>query len=103
VQHRALAEGCNYPRAKLDAISQWPQSTSVFDKRERAMLAYVDQMTHGGDVDDATFDKFASVFTPEEIVEISVTIIAYFGNGLLTKALRIKLEIDGRVTYSGKC
>jgi 4-carboxymuconolactone decarboxylase len=102
-QHRALAKVCEYPAAKIEAITQWPKSADVFDDRERAMLGYVDQMTHGGDVDDATFEKFSSLFTPEEIVEISVTVSNYFGNGLLTKALKVKLETDGRVTYPGKC
>jgi alkylhydroperoxidase family enzyme len=64
-QHYALTKGCNYPQAKIDGIAQWPQSAAAYDDRERAMLGYVDQMTHGGDVDDATFDKFASLFTPQ--------------------------------------
>ncbi len=102
-QHQALAKICKYPQAKIDGIAQWPQSASVYDDRERAMLAYVDQMIHGGNVDDATFDKFASLFSPREIVEISVTVSNYFGNGLLTKALKVKPETDGRVTYPGKC
>ncbi|MBV9249452.1 MAG: carboxymuconolactone decarboxylase family protein [Acetobacteraceae bacterium] len=101
--HLALAKACNYPAAKLDGVSKWPQSASVFDERERAMLAYIEQMTHGGDVDDATFEQFASLFTPEEIVEISVAVSIYYGGGLLTKALRIKLEAGGQETYLGKC
>jgi len=36
-------------------------------------------------------------------VEISVTVSSYYGNGLLTKALKIKSETDGRVTFPGKC
>jgi hypothetical protein len=60
-------------------------------------------MTHGGDVSDATFDQLAKFFNTQEIVEISLTISNYYGNGLLTKALRIKTESDGRVTYPGKC
>ena len=102
VQHRILARACGYPQEKIDAVPQWRDS-ALFDAKERALLAYTDQMTHGGEVDDATFNAFAGFFSPQEIVELSVTIGNYFGTGLLTKALRIKLETDGRVTYQGKC
>ncbi len=102
VQHKILAKGCGYPQAKIDAVPVWVNS-KLFDERERALLAYVDKMTHGGDVDDATFDAFAKFFTPQEIVELTVTVGNYYGNGLLTRALRVKLETDGRVTNQGKC
>jgi alkylhydroperoxidase family enzyme len=60
-------------------------------------------MTRGGDVDDPTFEDFSKHFSPREIVELTVTIGNYYGNGLLTKALRVKPETDGRVSYQGKC
>ena len=67
------------------------------------MLGYVEQMAHGGDVDDATFAALAKFFTPQEIVEITYTVGSYYANGLLTKALRIETETDGRLTVAGKC
>ena len=101
--HKVLAKGCNYPQAKIDGVETWPKSADLFEPRENALLAYVDQMTHGGNVDDPTYDKFATFFPPREIVELTVTIGNYYGNGLLTKALRVKAEADGRVSSQGKC
>jgi len=101
-QHYGLAKACAYPQAKIQNIQNWHNSTE-FDAKERALLAYVDEMTHMGEVSDATFNDFAKFFTPKEIVEISVTVSSYYGNGLLTKALKIKPEEDGRITYPGKC
>ena len=58
----------------------------------------VEQLLAGGDVDDATFAALAKHFTPQEIIEISVTATNYYGTGLLTRALRIEIETDGRHT-----
>ena len=101
-QHYALAKACRYDNDKIQAIQTWQKST-LFDQKERAVLAYVEEMTHGGDVSDPTFDQLGKFFSTQEIVEITLTISQYFGNGLVTKALRIKPETDGRVTYPGKC
>jgi alkylhydroperoxidase family enzyme len=101
-QHYGLAKACAYPQAKIQSIQNWRNSTE-FDAKERALLAYVDEMTHMGDVSDLTFNEFAKFFSPKEIIEISVTVSSYYGNGLLTKALKIKPEEDGRITYPGKC
>ncbi len=101
-QHYGLAKACAYPQSKIQNIQNW-RNSAEFDAKERALLAYVDEMTHLGDVSDATFSDFSKFFTPKEIVEISVTVSSYYGNGLLTKALKIKPEEDGRITYPGKC
>jgi alkylhydroperoxidase family enzyme len=101
-QHYALASACKYPNEKIMALPNW-KSSSAFSDQERAMLAFVDEMAQGGDVKDSTFETFSKFFTPKQIIEISVTVSSYYGNGLLTKALRIKPETDGRVTYPGKC
>jgi hypothetical protein len=101
-QHYALANACKYPSEKIMALQNW-KSSSLFDEKEKAMLGFVDEMAQGGDVKDATFETFSKFFTPKQIVEISVTVSSYYGNGLLTKALKIKPETDGRVTYPGKC
>jgi alkylhydroperoxidase/carboxymuconolactone decarboxylase family protein YurZ len=60
-------------------------------------------MAHGGDVDDTTYAALAQHVSPQEIVEITMTVGSYYANGLLTKALRIETEQDGRLTVAGKC
>jgi alkylhydroperoxidase family enzyme len=101
-QHIPLAKMCGYSDAQIAALPTW-QASTLFDDKERATLAYVEEMAHGGDVDDPTFAALQKFFTPQEIVEITYTIGNYYANGLLTKALRIEVETDGRETVAGKC
>ena len=79
----------------------WPNST-VYNEKERALLAYADEIVKG-DVADVTWDAMAKHFVPQEIVELSAAIGNYWGNGLLAKALRVKLEATTRVSSQGKC
>ena len=101
-QHIPLAKMCGYSDAQIVALPTW-QASTLFDDKERATLAYVEQMTHGGDVDDPTFAALQKFLTPQEIFEITYTVGNYYANGLLTKALRIEVETDGRETVAGKC
>ncbi len=100
--HIPLFKMCGYSDAQLAALPHW-QTASLFDDKERAVLGYAEQIAHGGDVDDPTFASLQEYFTSEEIVEITYTVGNYYANGLLTKALRIEPETDGRETVAGKC
>ncbi len=101
-QHIPLFKMCGFSDAQLAALPRW-QTASLFDDKERAVLGYAEQMAHGGDVDDPTFASLQKYFTSEEIVELTYTVSSYYANGLLTKALRIEPETDGRETVAGKC
>jgi alkylhydroperoxidase family enzyme len=101
-QHVPLIKMCGYSDAQIAALPAWKTST-LFDDKERAVLGYVEAMAHGGDVDDPTFASMQKFFTTQEIVEITYTVGSYYANGLLTKALRIEVETDGRLTVAGKC
>jgi alkylhydroperoxidase family enzyme len=101
-QHTPLMKMCSYSDAQIAALPQW-QASTLFDEKERSILGYVEQMTHGGEVDDPTFAALEKNFTPQQIVELTYTIGNYYANGLLTKALRIQVETDGRETVAGKC
>jgi alkylhydroperoxidase family enzyme len=101
-QHTPLIKMCGYSDAQIAALPAW-QASTLFDDKERAVLGYVEQMTHGGDVDDPTFSALQKYFTPQQIVELTYTTGNYYANGLLTKALRIQVETDGRLTVAGKC
>ena len=100
--HIPLFHMCGFSDAQLEALPHW-QASALFEDRERAVLGYVEQMAHGGDVDDATFATLQKFFSPQEIVELTYTVGSYYANGLLTKALRIEPETDGRTTVAGKC
>jgi alkylhydroperoxidase family enzyme len=101
-QHRPLMKLCGYSDAQIAAIPSW-RASSLFDDKQRAVLAYVEQVAHGGNVDDPTFTALAQHFSPQEIVEITYTVGSYYSTGLVTKALRIETEQDGRLTVAGKC
>jgi alkylhydroperoxidase family enzyme len=101
-QHIPLMKMCGYSDAQIAALPAW-QTSTLFDDQERATLGYVEEMTHGGDIDDPTFATLENFFTTQEIVEITYTTGSYYANGLLTKALRIQVETDGRETVAGKC
>jgi 4-carboxymuconolactone decarboxylase len=96
-QHLPMALKSGLTQGQLDEVADWRES-KLFDERQRALLAYVEQLLDGGDVDDATFAALTTHFSPQEIVEISVTATNYYGTGLLTRAFKIEVETDGRQT-----
>jgi alkylhydroperoxidase family enzyme len=100
-QHRPMMRACGYTPQQIEAVGNWRAST-LFDERQRALLAYVDQAARG-DVDDATFAEFEKFFDAQEIVELTITVDTYVGTALFTRALRVKIEDDGRLTAIGKC
>jgi 4-carboxymuconolactone decarboxylase len=101
-QHMPMIKMCGYSDTQIASLPTWRTST-LFETPERAMLAYVEQVAYGGDVDDGTFAALQKYFTPQQIVELTYTVGNYYANGLLTKALRIELETDGRQTVPGQC
>ena len=100
-QHLPMALASGLSPEQVGDIEAW-RGSSRFDARQRAVLAYVDAMAgQGGEVDDETFAELARHFGPQEIVELTVTVANYYGTGLITKALRIEIEDDGRQTATG--
>ena len=101
-QHTPFMKMCHYNNEQIAEVSDWRRS-KLFDDKQRALLGYVEQMANGGNVDDPTFAEFSRFFTPQQIVEISYTVGTYYSTGLLTKALKIQPETDGRLTVAGQC
>ncbi|HEX9465756.1 MAG TPA: carboxymuconolactone decarboxylase family protein [Alphaproteobacteria bacterium] len=100
-QHTPMMKACGYTPDHIAAVADW-RGSSLFNPRQKALLAYVDQAAKG-DVDDATFAEFEKFFDTQEIVEVTITVDNYVGTALFTRALRIKVEDDGRLTSIGKC
>ena len=97
-QHIPMALEAGLTREQLDEVANWEDS-DLFDDKQLAVLAYVEAMAADqGEVDDYTFAALARVFTPQEIVELTVTIATYYGTALIIKALGIRIEDDGRRT-----
>ena len=102
-QHVPLAKVCGATDAQIAALPNW-RASALFDEKQRALLGYTEAVAlHGGEVDDATYAAFAKQFSPQEIVEITITIITYYGTGQLTKALKVKVETNGARSAPPKC
>lgn len=101
-QHTPIALACGYTQAQIDGLDHW-RDGALFDAKESALLAYIDQVVgRNGHVDDAVFAELARYYTPEDIVEFTITATHYVTTGLLTRALQIRPEADGRNAMGGK-
>ena len=85
----ALAEGLTV--AECDALTDWHNSP-FFDQRERAALAFADEMTRGVRVSDETFGALRRHFSERQIVELAVLIGTYNMHNRVFAALKIDPE-----------
>jgi AhpD family alkylhydroperoxidase len=67
---RALATYRGLTLDKLDAVADW-RTSSLFDARERAALAYVEEATRSRHVTDETFAALRAHFDEDQIVAIT--------------------------------
>ena len=94
-QHVPAALACGYSQAQVDALATW-QASSLFNDRERALLAYLDQAVRAkAEVDDATFGELAGLFEGREIVELTMIAAQYMGTSMLTNALQVRIDAPG--------
>jgi len=94
-QHTPAAKACGYSQAQLDALARW-QGSDLFNAKERALLAYIDQIVRiGSEVDDKTFAELARLFNAQEIVEVTMIAGSYVGTAMLTNALRVRIDEPG--------
>ncbi len=89
--HRPIAIACGAPAAKIDALPSW-KTSSIYEPRERAALAFVDQAARSGAVDDGAFETLTQTFSPQEIVELAALVAWYVGNSRFVRALQIAVE-----------
>ena len=90
-QHKPMLLAEGFAPAKFDALENW-RASALFDDKERALLAYVDEMADHGNVADQTFETLGRFFTPMQIMELSFAVGSYYGTALIMNALQIKLE-----------
>ena len=82
---------------------EWRQKAKLFDEKQQALLAYVDQLgLNKGDVDDATFAGMEKHFSSQEIVELTMCATSYYGGGIFMKAMRIQLDDPHKKAAPGK-
>jgi len=90
--HVRMARDCGVSEGQLAALDEW-ETSDLFDKQERAALAYIELMaTDGKSVDDAAFAAVSAVFTPQEVMELSTLCGYYIGNCRCLNALGLVPE-----------
>jgi alkylhydroperoxidase family enzyme len=90
-QHKPMLLAEGFSSRKYNALAKW-RSSKLFDAKERAILAYTDQMSNRGNVSDRTFNELARHFDARQIMELTSAIATYYGISLLMNALDLKLE-----------
>ena len=77
------------PDEKILALGDYATSP-FFDDKERAALEYADAMTiTGRDVSDELFARLRTVFTDDEIVELTMIIAWENSSSKFNRALRV--------------
>jgi alkylhydroperoxidase family enzyme len=86
-----LSTSAGLPKEQADALADW-QTSTFFDARERAALAYADAVTRDIDVPDAVFAELRKHFSERQIVEMTVLIGTYNMHTRVGQALQIDPE-----------
>lgn len=86
--HRPIALACGAPAAKIEALAGW-RTASVFDAKERAALAFVEQAGGSGEVDEAVFAAAREHFSARELVEMAALAAWYVGNSRFVRTMRV--------------
>jgi alkylhydroperoxidase family enzyme len=101
-QHRRLAISCGITAEQIDSLPRWREST-LFNDRQRAVLAYADAMASADGIDDQTFDAMKAFFTTKEIVELTMNAAYYGASSQISRALRITAEGNPKGGGYGVC
>lgn len=87
-QHAPIALKEGMTQAQLDDLTAW-ESSSLFDDKERAVLAYTDAMTRNVQVSDEVFANVRAYFEPRQLVELTATVATYNMVSRFLEALQI--------------
>jgi len=92
VQYVAIAKAIGVGDSQIEALEQGNAPSGVFDRRERIVLAFTDEVLDSTRVSAHTFAQAREEFSARELVELLLT-IGYFRmiGGLLTT---LDIEFD---------
>ncbi|MGH2991779.1 MAG: carboxymuconolactone decarboxylase family protein [Solirubrobacterales bacterium] len=88
--HVRFGEEAGLTTEKIERLASW-RGSAIYDKRERAALELTEQLTVTGGVADDTLCEVERHFSPDEVVEIVVTIAFYSMAPRVLDALRVPL------------
>ncbi len=90
-KHAAIGLESGLSQAHIDAVADW-RAAAVFDARERAVLAYTDEVSRHYRVADGTFAAVRDFLDEEGVVELTLVIGYYELVCRVLEALQIELE-----------
>ncbi len=88
--HWRMAVAAGVPEAKLLALAGW-RSSELFEAAERAALAYTEGIV-AHDVGDDVLGEVRHLFSPAEVIELTLTAGFYACVARVLHALRVDLE-----------
>ncbi|MBV8675142.1 MAG: carboxymuconolactone decarboxylase family protein [Acidobacteriaceae bacterium] len=93
-QHITVAQAIGLSDAQTAALARGEAPEDLFSPRERALLAFTDEVLDRSRVSDRTFERVQQEFSTREVVELLIT-IGYFRmiGSLLTN---LEVELDPR-------
>ena len=91
-QHCKAARRFGISEDKIAAIPHWEVSP-IFDKKERAILAWTDALVlQGGRASDELFEVLHSHLSDEDILELTYHVMGYNLHAVCCKALRLEYD-----------
>ena len=90
-QHVVLARECGVTPEQMEAMGEWSSSTA-FDARDRAVLAYTDEVSQQVRVQDAVFQEVARYLDEDSIVELTLCVGFWGMVARLLEALQVDLD-----------
>jgi 4-carboxymuconolactone decarboxylase len=90
VQHAAIARQVGIPDEQIAAVQAGRLDDPSLGDGERAVLSFAREVVAGPRVNDATFGAVAAVLSPQEIVELLLTV----GNYLMLARVMTTLELE---------
>ena len=91
-QHCKAARRFGKSKKKIAAIPHW-QVSSLFDEKERAILAWADALIlQGGRASDELFEALHSHLCDEDILELTYHVMGYNLHAVCCKALRLEYD-----------
>lgn len=91
-QHAPIALKEGVTQAQLDALDNWRDAEDLFNKQQRAVLAYTDEMTLNVQVPRAIYNEVEHLFNEQLVVEITATIATYNMVSRFLEALQIHTD-----------
>lgn len=88
--HVRFGQDVGLTNAQIDALSSWRDS-DVFDARERVALELAEQLVKTGRVSDQALAELEASFSPDQVVELVLTVGFYAMVPRVLDALRVPL------------